>query len=593
MRFRLLRLRFRRKIHLSEKRAEGLSLQAEIGLEKYLLRRIGRLYNVRRFVISWILLVLIAIVATLGQNLLLSNYFQTLKPVDGGIYNEGVIGTFTTANPIYAVSDIDKTISHLIFASLFSYNSQNQLVGELASSYSVNSLGNIYTVHLKPNLTWQDKTPLTSKDVVFTYNLIENPNAESPLANSWQGVNVTSAGPLTVIFNLPNPLASFPYFLTNGILPEHLLANIPATEMRSAVFNVNDPIGSGPFSWQSITVNGTNPSNASEQIVLTPFNNYVLGRPKLDQFVVHAYANKSQLIQAFTAGQLNGIEGLVNVPPAISHMSNVVFNNYLLTAGIYAFFKTSSGLLSDQSVRSALVMAVNVPAIIAKLGYPTHAVNEPLLEGQLGYNPAYRQPSYNLAAADNTLNQDGWKLGANGLRYKNAQPLSFSLTVSNIANYIHLAHQLIRYWRQVGAQVNLLIEDPSDFNNILQSHDYDAVLYGISIGVDPDVYVYWDSSQAQANSLSRLNLSEWDNQTADAALEEGRSHLNPVVRVKDYQDLLSAWQTDLPALGLYQPRLLYITNGPVYGLNANTINSNTGLLNNVQNWQVDEADVTN
>ena len=102
------------------------------------------------------------------------------------------------------VSDVDTSVSKLIFASLFTYNSSNQLVGELASSYQVNSLGNIYTVHLKPNLTWQDGQPLTSKDVVFTYDLIENPDAQSPLFNSWQGVKVTADGPLTVTFNLPD-----------------------------------------------------------------------------------------------------------------------------------------------------------------------------------------------------------------------------------------------------------------------------------------------------------------------------------------------------------------------------------------------------
>ncbi len=593
MRFRLLRLRFRRRLQLGEKRAEDLSEQAEIGIEKYILRRFGRLHKVRRFVITWILLLLIGIFGTLGQNYLLSNYFQTLKPVPGGIYNEGVVGTFTTANPIYAVSDVDLSVSHLIFASLLTYNSRNQLVGELASSYSVNSLGNVYTVHLKPNLTWQDGSPLTSKDVVFTYNLIENPNAESPLANSWQGVNVSAEGPSTVVFNLPNTLASFPQFLTTGIIPQHLLTNIPASEMRSATFNSQDPVGSGPFSWQSISVSGNDPSNAIEEITLTPFSHYVLGKPKLDQFVLHAYANQSQLTNAFTSGQLNGAEGFSDLPSSIANMKSADIHNYLLTAGIYTFFKTSSGILADQAVRSALVQAVNVPAIINGLNFPTHQVNEPLLEGQLGYNPAYSEPGYNPAAAANILSQDGWNLGANGIRAKNGQQLSFNLTVSSSSDYVQLAKQLIKYWHKIGVQVNLITEDPSDFNNVLVSHDYDALLYGISIGVDPDVYVYWDSSQALANAPSRLNLSEWSNSKADAALEEGRAKLDPVVRATAYQDLLSAWQQDLPALGLFQPRLLYVTYGPVFGLNGNTINSNTDRYNNVQNWEIDEAKVTN
>ena len=235
MRFRWLRLRLRRQLHISEQKVGDLTEQAEEGIENYLFRRFGRLYKVRRFVISWIILLMFAIFATAGQTYLLSSYYQTLKPVPGGIYNEGIIGNFTTANPIYAVSDVDSTVSSLIFAPLFTYNSKNQLTGELAKSYSVNLSGTVYTVHLKSHLTWQDGKPLTSKDVVFTYNLIENPEAESPLSNSWLGVKVRAQGPNTVIFTLPDALSSFPENMTNGILPMHLLKNIPAVKIRLCI----------------------------------------------------------------------------------------------------------------------------------------------------------------------------------------------------------------------------------------------------------------------------------------------------------------------------------------------------------------------
>lgn len=593
MRFRLFRLRFRKQLRQGEKRAGDISQQAELNLENYLLKRLGKLQRVRRFVGNWILLLVIGIFGTASQTYLLSNYYQKLEPVPGGIYNEGILGTFTTANPIYAQSGVDTSVSKLIFSSLFAYNSSDQLVGELASSYQVNSLGNIYTVHLKPNLTWQDGQPLTSKDVVFTYDLIENPDAQSPLFNSWQGVKVTADGLLTVTFNLPDSLASFPQSLTNGILPEHLLNTVPASEMRSATFNTQDPVGSGPFSWQSIFVNGTSPTNAEEQIALLPFNNYVLGKPKLDEFVIHVYADSQDLINTFTSGQLNGAEGLNEVPTSIANMKSAEINNFILTAGTYVFFDVSSGVLSNQSVRSALVQSVNVPNIIASLGYPTHEVNEPLLEGQLGYNPTYREPAYNLSAAESTLSQAGWNPGPGGIRTNGSQQLSFSLTVSNTPEYLSVAGQLKNYWAKLGVKVTLYVEDPNDFNTVLEEHSYQAVLYGISIGNDPDVFVYWGGTQAQANSPTRLNLSSWNNSTANEYLEEGRISLSPALRVAEYKSVLSAWQQDLPALGLYQPRLLYITHGPIFGLDGNTVNSNTDRFSNVENWEIDEAKVTN
>ena len=570
----------------------NLDKSIEKTLDKYVFKRLKNFKDSKKFIISWTSLILLIIVLLLAQNYFLSNYYQKLEPVAGGIYNEGILGTFTTANPIYVTSDVDSSMARLIFSGLFKYNNSNHLVGDLASKISVNSKGTVYTVNLKPNLFWQDNQPLTSKDVVFTYQLIQNPDAQSPLFSSWQGVSVKADGPSKVIFTLKDPLASFPNQLTTGILPYHILSKVPVSELRSDSFNTTRPIGSGPFEFQSVSVSGNSPTNAIEQIYLKPFKLYVNGKAKLMQFVVNAYASKNAMIKAFESGQLNGIEGLSSVPKKIAQMNNVVVHNLILTAGVYVFFKTTSPILSDANVRTALVEAANVPSIINKLGYPTHQVNEPLLEGQLAYNPKYKEPTYNLKNANNILNQDGWILAKDGLRYKNNQPLGFNLLVSNNSEYLRVAQELKHDWSRIGVDLNVINLDQTDFNNALQTHQYDSILYGISIGTDPDVFVYWDSSQASITSTTHLNLSEYSNPAADESLEEGRTRLNPALRIIKYEGFLAAWQKDLPALGLYQPRNLYITNGPVYGITNSEINSAAGRLNNVNNWEIDESKVT-
>jgi peptide/nickel transport system substrate-binding protein len=592
MRLRLIRLKLRRRLHLGQRQVEDLSQQAEQNIDKHLFRRFDRLYKVRRFVISWLCLMVILIIGVSTQTYLLSGYYQKLEPVPGGIYNEGVVGTFTTANPLYATNDVDSTVSHLVFSSLMNYNSQNQLVGELASGYHSDAKGTTYTINLKSNLTWQDGQPLTASDVAFTYHLIQNPDAQSPLISAWQGITVTAVNPTTITFKLTTPLASFPSDLTNGIVPQHLLQNVPVSELRSATFNTSDPIGAGPFQWQTIAVSGNDPTNAEEQISLVPFNGFVNGGPKLQDFVIHAYASSDQLTKDFSAGQLTGAEGLNVVTPRLKSVPSLEVHNPILTAGVYSFFKTTAGVLADQNVRTALVEAVDTTKIISNLSYPTTAVNEPLLEGQLGYNPAYKQPAYNPTTAAALLTQNGWLPGANGIRSKAGQKLSFTLTVDNNPEYLKDAAQLQAYWKKVGANVSIQTLADADFSSTLQNHEYDAILYGISIGNDPDVFVYWDSSQADVRSTSRLNLSEFKNTAADESLEEGRTRLDAQLRVLKYQPFLKAWQQQLPALGLYQPRLLYLTNGPVFGLDSKIINSNTDRFSNVQNWEINEAKVT-
>ncbi len=590
---RLTRLRFWQRIRERQQRVESLGTHAEQHIDRHLLKRLERLAPVRRFVISWLGLLVLLIGAITYQNLALSSSYQAIGTIPGGIYNEGVQGRFTNANPLYATSDADTTISRLIFASLFNYNEQGKLVGELANYYSVDTHGTTYTVHLKPHLTWQDGKPITSGDVLFTYKSIQNPDAQSPLQNSWKGITISTPDVHTVVFKLSSALASFPYNMTNGIVPQHILAGVPPSGLRSDDFNTIRPVGAGPFAWQAIDVtdNG-DPRTAREQIALKPFTGYQGGKPKLQKFVVKVFASQPQLIKAFDDNQLTAVNGLTEVPRELQGKAAIVKHSLPLRAATFTFFKTSSGVLADQSVRQALVKAANVPDIIKRLGYPVRAVREPILSGQLGYDKSLTQPKFDLKAAKSTLEADGWTLDKHGLRAKAGKPLSFTLTAANTRDSRLVAGQLQEQWRRLGIKLNVQFLEAADFQNAITYHSYDAVLNGISIGVDPDVFVYWDSSQADIRSVNRLNLSEYKNATADAALEAGRTRLDPNLRIIKFKPFLQAWQQDAPALGLYQPRVLYITNGLVSGLDDQPINTAIDRFANVQNWEIRQAKVT-
>jgi peptide/nickel transport system substrate-binding protein len=586
------KFRMRRLMRLRKLQVEELGTQAEEGLERNFFKRLDRLMRVKRFVAAWMLLLLLLAGITVAQTKSLSAYYQSLSPAPGGTYSEGIVGVFGNANPIYAQDPVDTTVSHLIFASLFTYNNQNHLVGDLAQGISHNSLGTVYTVTLRPNLTWQDGQPLTAADVVFTYHVIQSPDAQSPLYNSWQDVTVAEQNTTTVTFTLTNPLASFPYSLTNGIIPQHILGSIPMANMRSASFNSQDPVGAGPFAWNGVAVTGNPTGTQQEQIGLRPFAHYYGGKPKLDSFEVQTFSDQASMVSAFQKRQITAMDGLIDMPAGVHVSNDVSAYDFPETAAVMTFFKTSTGILDDPTVRQGLVQARNTQAIINRLNFPAEPVTEPLLHGQLAYNSSYAQAGYDPAAAAATLNADGWALGPGGFRYKDGQQLAFGLYTENDSDYDMAATMLVKDWRAVGANVQLVSQNDATFQSTLAYHDYDAVLTAISIGVDPDVFVYWDSSQADIRSPERLNFSEYSNATVDDSLEQGRTRLDPALRVIKYQPFLQEWQKDAPALGLYQPRYLYVTRGQVYGLDEHTINDPTDRFDNIQNWEILENRVS-
>jgi peptide/nickel transport system substrate-binding protein len=592
MQLRRLKLRFRRNFRVRKRQVESLGVEAERQLERNFIRRFGRLAPVKRFVAGWLALIILLGGCVIIQTRALSGYYQTLQPVPGGIYTEGVLGAYTNANPVYASGEVDSAVSHLLFASLLTYNAKNQLVGDLASSWSVNSTGEVYVVHLRPHLTWQDGQPLTANDVAFTYHVIQNPDAQSPLNESWQNVTVTATDNNTVVFTLPNPLSSFPYSLTTGIIPQHILGKVPMDQMRSVAFNTTHPVGAGPFSLESIEVSGDTPQTQQQEVELKPFAGYQGGEPKLKTFIVHAFSNQLQMISSFKHQDINAMAGLTTMPSSLVHDTSVHPYNMPLTAETMVFFKTSTGVLSDTKVRQALVAGADTLRIDQNLSYKVSPANEPLLQGQLGYNPAYEQLPYDPAKAMQTLTADGWLPGPDGIRYKKGQPLTFGLYASNDSEVAGAIQELQKEWRAIGVDAHIYKQDSANFQATLAYHDYDALLTSISIGVDPDVFVYWDSSQSDVRAAYRLNFSEYQSPIADASLEAGRTRTDPALRIIKYQAFLKTWQQDAPALALYQPNFLYITHGQVFGLSNTTINSDADRFDNVQNWMINEAPKT-
>src|SRR6185437_2224030 len=183
------------------------------------------------------------------------------------------------------------------------------------------------------------------------------------------------------------------------------------------------------------------------------------------------------------------LAGLNSVPASIARDASSYIYNLPLTAGVYVFFKTTSPVLQDVKVRQALVAAADRSSILDNLGYSGIAVDEPLLKGQLGYNPAYAQVTGNQANAKALLDQAGWTVQKNGMRAKDGQPLSFALIVSADTPYTAVAQHLHDEWRSVGIDAQILAQPSDDFQASLSGHAYDAVIDGISIGADPDVFV--------------------------------------------------------------------------------------------------------
>ena len=92
--------------------------------------------------------------------------------------------------------------------------------------------------------------------------------------------------------------------------------------------------------------------------------------------------------------------------------------------------------------------------------------------------------------------------------------------------------------------------------DVLQTRNFEVLLYELAIGADPDVYAYWHSSQI---GQTGYNFTSYTNKTVDANLASARSRLEPELRNAKYKQFVKQWYDDAPAIPLYQPAIEYVS----------------------------------
>lgn len=581
---RATKLRWRRKVKQRQRQIEGIGSQTEEHIDKHFFRRLGRLYEVRRFILSWVLLLLVLIGGLIVQTRALGDYYLKLVPVKGGIYSEGMIGSYTNSNPIFAVTDVNVSVSRLLFSGLLTYDNNSKLANDLAEDWSVDETGKVYKVKLRDNLFWHDGEPLTAEDVAFTIKMIQNPDTRSSYFSAWQGIKVATSGPHEVKFTLPTILASFPHSLTTGILPEHKFQDVEPAALRGSLFNTVEPVGSGPFKWKDIEVVGDTVEQREQRIALSAYDKYHLGRPRIDEFIIRAFLNEAPLVKSFEEGKLNAV---VDSSSMSLGGNDVGEKNVPLTGAVMAFLNTKAPMLADTKVRQALTAATDRSAVLSHLSYESVPVNGPLLPEHIGYREDLMQHAFNSERAAALLNEAGWVIDpATGIRAKDGQPLRLTLNTLSSVEYAAVANQLQKQWREVGVDLTVDSLDQSDLQSRIDERSYDVLVYGILMGPDPDQFAYWHSTQADARSQRRLNFSDYASQAADEALEAGRTRIDPELRAAKYDPFLQAWRNDAPAIALYRPRFLYTVYGRLYNFNEKSLNNPADRYNNVHEWMI-------
>jgi peptide/nickel transport system substrate-binding protein len=508
---------------------------------------------------------------------------QTTKavPAAGGEYTEGMLGQPEYINPVIASSQTDLDLVKMVYSNL----------GDISDSITPSADLKTWDVRLKQGLTWQDGTQLTSDDVIFTVQSIQNPDADSPLYQSWQGVTVSRVSELELEFTLSNPYAFFGDTINNlYILPKHIFANTPPGNWHLSDYNLK-PIGSGPYQFVSYNKNSDGFISSYQ---LAAWNGTIETHPLIQNFNFDFFNDENTLVQNFNNGT---IDGFGNVSPEDIAKITRPDNMFAWpTSAYYAvFFNQSVNIgLQDPAVREALSSAIDrgqlITAALGGNGMPEYG---PIPQGAQYYS-AIASATSSPAFAESLLDNAGWTItGSSTFRSKVIKgitvPLVVNLTVPQIDFLANTASYLQGAWAAIGVQVNVIPDSSNDIvNNLIPARNYESLLFGNVLGPSSDLYSFWDSSQDFAPGL---NLSLYNNPTVSSLIERARQ--NPAGATTSQE--LALAQTDIaasyPAIFLYSPDYVYVTNKGTQGISTNLLTDPSDRFRDIESWYLNTARV--
>lgn len=512
------------------------------------------------------------------------------KPVAdrGGTLVEGEIGQPRRINPLLSqTNDADRDLASLIYSGLLKYNENGKLIPDLADHYEVSSDGLNYTVYLRSDAKWHDGQSVTADDIIFTVQTAQNPDYGSLQRINWQGVTVTKVNDTTVIFKLKNQYAQFLNNLTLGIIPAHIWQNIKPINFSLSDYNLK-PIGSGPYMFKKYTKDDLGQIQSYDLIAN---DDYYMGQPYIGNVELRFYSSEDDMIAAYNR---NEIMDLSMVSP--QNLSNLKFkqrlniNEVKLPRYFGVFFNQGqSSTLADKNVRLALNYATDKQALIDKVlnGYGT-AIYSPLIENVLDVGNDITKYQFDTNQAKQVLATDGWgNPDGKGILQKgngkNQTRLTVRITTSTYPELTQVAGLLKDQWAKVGVEVTIDTLPTPQLQQVIKDRNYEALLFGEILNLDPDPFSLWDSSQIHDPGL---NLALYNNKTADTLLEGARQSLNPLDRISKYNDFQKLVISDAPAVFLYNPLYLYPQSTDVKGFNTSVISTPADRFSGIASWYI-------
>lgn len=546
---------------------------------------------------------------------------QDVTPGEGGIIIEGNFGGDPAyLNPILASDTSSTRMTGFMFPGFIGVDPATATFRKndpaaLATDWTISEDGLTYTFTLRDDWKWSDGTPITSADVLYSWNATTSGVVDTPLVYLLDIIDkVEAPDPTTLAITFKTADCTALGSSNLPVVPSHVLPT-DFTELNNADFNLNPTVTGGPFSFGEF--------RAGEQVSLVANQSYggaINGEVLPSGFIYKVVPDQTVLIEQFLAGETNVIDG-----PAVNRRSDILAAADAGTAQSFQFpgnawdylalnyadpsnpqnaFDESGNpidqghhpLFSDVRVRQAIAQAIDVDAIIqgAVFGFGTRMPSI-MIPASWAFDKDLAPIAFDTDAALALLAEAGWvdddndvttPLVAKGAMYaEDGTPFKFTLYTNEGNSRRGAIGTIVQdALKQIGIQVDFQAIDFNTLLDIMDGQTFDAFILGWRNGYpdDPDqTQLFGASSDIVGGGSNNVSYS---NAKLDELMDQARAlpGCDPAERAKIYAEIQKIAQEDLPYIPLFSIEGMYAAGGNVAGFSPYP----SQLYWNVETWTV-------
>jgi len=425
------------------------------------------------------------------------------------------------------------------------------VVGDLAESWEVE--GTTATFNLNPKAMWHDGTPVTSKDVAFTLNLLTDPATTSRWGAGFKSIvgydeaqtaatptslsGITTPDDQTVVIELTQPDSGLlvALFWVN-ILPEHILGTADRATIVDNPYWMREKVGAGPFRLVQIV--------EGERMELEAFADYHHGAPAISKLNLLFFASAETSLAAFEQGSNLAAPMTVNDLELVEGIEGAEI--FTTSAGVGAIqINVKQPEFADKRVRQAIAYAIDKATISEALfmGYADAVSTEvPYIDWA---QPADANPyDYDPDMAKALLEEAGWD-SSKSFKFWYYYPDTVTAAV---------VEAIQQYLADVGITIELTFDDGSG----VRAQELEDGTWFLGYGAF--------GAQTGPSNLSvvwgppGLKVWGWSNADFDAAMEAALRTYDQAEQATHYQEAIRILNEEVPWVWLFNRQNLIAVN---------------------------------